>query len=359
MIFFIVFIACCILLLLAEVGVRARHYVKYGGMWGIEDTFTKDELVNLRVLIPNKQSGSVSINSHGFRGPEIRMPKPDTTIRIAFLGASTTYCAEVSSNKMVWPHLVNQKLKQHWPNLDFDYINGGVPGYGLNSSLPNLKYKIKPLEPDIIIIYHAPNDLSFNSFQLAKQKGLVKQRTGKELYWLSEYSLLSFLVEKNLRVLIAKKNVYKQNKKLNFNEEELAEPFRKELKLLIEESKKVVSVVAIATFTQRLRADQTQEEQLEAVTSSLYYMPYMTIDGLLKGFKAYNNVIRDVAKESNILLIDDNEVIPGDGTHFNDSVHFKDLGSKAMAQRVFNGLVEENKFQEYIKSRSAKKGRWF
>ena len=345
----------CILFLLAEFGIRVRHYIKFGAVWGIEDTFMMDETANLRVLIPNKQFGAVRINSLGFRGPEIPLPKPDSVIRIAFLGASTTYCAEVLSNDMVWTHLVTEQLKQRWPSLQFDYVSGGVPGYGVNHSLQNLKYKIAPLKPDIIVIYHTTNDLSSNTFELAKKKGLVEQQTEQGMLWLSKYSLLSYLVEKNLRLIISQKKAFDQSRKLEFETQEITEPFRNDLNVLVQESKKVSPIVAIATFSVRLRENQSKKDKIEAAVTSLYYMPYMTIDGLIRGYKSYNDVIRSVAHQQNIILIDNNTMIPGDGTHFNDSVHFKDRGSALMARRVFTGLVDASTFESFVEARANNK----
>ena len=55
--------------------------------------------------------------------------KPPGTYRIAFLGGSTTYCAEVSGDDKTWPYLVVEALKAGYPDRRFDYVNVGVPGY--------------------------------------------------------------------------------------------------------------------------------------------------------------------------------------------------------------------------------------
>ena len=74
---------------IAEAGVRIRHYLKYGGFHGIEKGYKVDEKVNLRIPIQSKITGPISINSYGFRGPEIDKQKQKNTFRLAFLGAST------------------------------------------------------------------------------------------------------------------------------------------------------------------------------------------------------------------------------------------------------------------------------
>ncbi|MGI9305289.1 MAG: SGNH/GDSL hydrolase family protein [Gammaproteobacteria bacterium] len=333
---------------MAEGLVRVRHWMRYGNLWGIEDTYTFDPESDLRTLIPDSHFGSIRINSLGFRGPELEVPKPQGTIRFAFLGASTTYCAEVSSNEMTWPHMVWQRLQQRWPGVEFDYVNGGVPGYGASASLRNLQFNIKKLEPDVIVIYHAVNDLSGNSFEQAVRRGLAQQQTEKELSWLSRYSLLSYLVEKNMRILTQQARATDAEKKLKVDAEELAAPFRADLKLLTEASRKTSALVVLTTFAHQLRRDQTPEQQVEAAVTNLYTMPYMSIDGLLGGYESYNRVIQEVAAETGALLIGNEDSIPGDRVHFHDSVHFTDAGSEAMADRVADVLTRSGAVERLV-----------
>jgi lysophospholipase L1-like esterase len=97
--------------------------------------------------------------------------------------------------------------------------------------------------------------------------------------------------------------------------------------------------VAVATFSARLRAEQTEEEQLRAAASALYYMPFMTPRGLIGAYARYNPIIREVAQATGALLIEGEFDIPGDALHFADSVHFTDAGSRAMATRVSGALA--------------------
>ena len=63
-----------------------------------EDTYRFDNKIGLRLPMPGFTSPRLTINSLGFRGPELPRKKPPGTYRIAFLGGSTTYCAEVSGD---------------------------------------------------------------------------------------------------------------------------------------------------------------------------------------------------------------------------------------------------------------------
>lgn len=335
----VVLVACIVMALLAEAGVRVRQWLKHGDLRGIEDTYMTDPVTSLRIPIPNSATGPIRINSLGFRSPEIPLPKPKATVRIAFLGASTTYCAEVSSNEATWPHLVVEAIRRRWPERSVDYVNAAVPGYTVETSLHNLERRVKRLAPDVIVIYHATNDLSGNSYDLAVADGLVEGKTEEGMSLLSRYSTLAYLVEKNLMVLARQHEADDETEKLRFRPEEIARPFRRDLLELVRESRKVAPLVYLVTFSPRIRPEQSDEDRKKAAITSLYYMPYMTVDGILAGFEAYNRAIREIADATGAELIGGETMIPGDGAHYVDSVHFTDRGSRAMAERVGGAIL--------------------
>jgi len=344
-------------LVCAEATVRVRAYAKYGSSGGIEQTYHFDEELGLRVAIPNSQFGSIRISEQGFRSPSVPMPKPAETIRLAFLGGSTTYCAEVSDEALTWPHLVTGALKQHYPNVDFDYINAGVPGVGVGHARQYLEKRVANYAPDVILIYEATNDLSANSYDVAKSLGQVPSRTEQDLNWLSRYSLLSYLVEKNLLVRRLQSQIEEPTKSLVLTPDlmrAIVAPFERDLTDLVRSSQRVAPLVAVITFAPRVRADQTAEEQRAAAVTSLYHMPFMTVGGIIDAFAAYNETIATVAKSSQALLIGEESTIPGDGDHYVDSVHFTDKGSRAMARRVVERLIGSAQLEQLIQARAAK-----
>ena len=63
-------------------------------------------------------------------------------------------------------------------------------------------------------------------------------------------------------------------------------------------------VVAIATHSHKVRRDQSEEDQLRAANTALYYMPYIATKELIDAYDEYNLVIREVGRETNAMLID-------------------------------------------------------
>src|ERR1019366_8816319 len=117
-----------VMALLAEGGMRIRQAIRYGPAigGGLETLFHIDPATGLRLMVPGLRTSRLSSNSLGLRGPEIPLAKPEGTFRVAFLGASTTFCAEVSSDAMVWPSLVIDKLRAASPGQKFDFINAAL-----------------------------------------------------------------------------------------------------------------------------------------------------------------------------------------------------------------------------------------
>jgi lysophospholipase L1-like esterase len=338
--------------LLVETGLRLRQWVKYGtaGL-AASGHFTIDEQTGLRVPKAGASTQTISINSLGFRSPEIEQPKPPGRVRLAFIGASTTYCAEVSSNQRTWPYLVWKSLQDAYPTVALDYVNAAAPGYILSSSLRNLQHRVKPLAPDIIVLYEAQNDLAANSRELAKQQG-VYEGWGDEKDWLSHVSLTWELIRKNVKLLRRQQKAKEGINRLAFEPQDLSKKFYTDYRDLVEASHQVASIVVMATFSYKIRREQTPEEQLKAASIAIYYMPYMSVPDLFKAYEEYNRVMRQVAQETGSILIDGEFTIPGDDKHFVDSFHFSDAGSAAMGRRIATGLLQSQEVQQFLQARS-------
>ena len=333
--------------LIAEGVVRLRSYVKHGhGSIRIENVYQTDSRTGLRTPRPEAQLGGIKINELGFRGEEIDEPKPQDRVRLAFIGGSTTFCAEVTTNENAWPHLVTQSLNSLVPK--FDYINAAVPGYTVLASRKRLMTEVAPLDPDIVIIYHASNDLAKNGAREAERRGLLLSSGDMALSIPGRYSMLWYLLEKNFWVWQRQRRALNPTGKLDVPLQVLSKPFADDLAQLVAEARHVAETVVLITFTTRLRPHQSEEERRRAAITSLYYMPYMTPDQLLSAFAAYNSVIREVAGASGAFLIEGEADIPADDAHFVDSIHFTDRGSRSMADHVYHGLIDSGALASYL-----------
>lgn len=347
--FLLLSISVTLALLVVEGAVRVRQWTKYGRAEATTYELTEDPATGLRILKPLQDTGRIRIDSRGFRNPEIEMPKPPGRIRVAFVGASTTFCAEVSSNEATWPSLVTRELGRRYPKLSFDHVNAGVPGYGLEAESQSLREQVAPLQPDVVVFYEGANELSYDTREVARRSGLFSGKAENPSP-LARISVAWFLVEKNLLVRKRQRDATTRAT-LRYNADSLAQGFRAGLVEFLTLAKQVAPVSAVATFSHKVRRDQAPETQLRNCNTALYYSPYMSVAGLLDGFDAYNRAIRSAAAETGVILIEGENDIPGDDVHFADSVHFLDPGAQVMARRVVDGLVTSPQFDSLITSR--------
>ena len=101
-------------------------------------------------------------NRFGWRGPDLPIDKPAGTIRIAFVGASTTIGAH-------WDPFSYPEYVVHWLNLwaastripvRFDGINAGREGLISTSSAAIVRQELLPMEVDLVVNYEGANQFS-------------------------------------------------------------------------------------------------------------------------------------------------------------------------------------------------------
>ena len=80
-------------------------------------------------------------------------------MRIAILGGSTTYDTGVRDDAETFPARLQELLNAGATAPPYRVINAGVPGYTSWESLIHLQLRILELEPDIVIVHHATNDV--------------------------------------------------------------------------------------------------------------------------------------------------------------------------------------------------------
>ncbi len=337
-----------------EMFARIRLRFKYGRFNSDFYTSRFDEKTGLMLADPSQDVGAVHINAHGLRGPEIRTPRGEHVVRVAFLGGSTTFCAEVDQDSM-WPVRVCRLLGERHSGVEFEPIVAAYPGQFIEQSKKMLALKVAPLEPDFIVFYEATNDLSRDTRRLADAQGLFTGG-GDERSWLARTSVAWDLIEKNWKARARARAAKAGTDRLKFDAEDLAKGFESALAGLVSDCRAVSPNLMLFTFSTRLRPEQSPAEQLESASSSLYYMPYMDLAGLLAGFAAYNRAIRRVAEATGTPLGEIAEKIPGDARHFHDSVHLTREGCAAMADLVIDALERNAAFRAVVARRGGAPG---
>jgi lysophospholipase L1-like esterase len=110
-------------------------------------------------LKPNYQREPFErINNVGFRGGDIALEKPEGVYRIVALGGSTTFAVYLPWTES-YPYYLQEELRERLGTDKIEVINGGLTGSTSGESFHRLATQVLPVDPDMIIIYHAYNDL--------------------------------------------------------------------------------------------------------------------------------------------------------------------------------------------------------
>lgn len=340
-----------------EAGLRLREKLrtKVGGVYP-SITYQHNQLRH--ALIPNvTYFDRVKINSLGFRGPEFSIQKPPNTIRIVCLGGSTTFDTYVSSNDQMWTQKLETFLKERYFDANIEVINAGVVGYKVIDTLINLQTRILPLQPDIIVLYHAHNDINgnLNTFLPTKNSprpGWVNSEGGLKGF-LRENSLLYQKSSLFLRYAQASSRGERGLRNQAISEAGLRN-FERNLSLIAfsctENNIKLIMPQVITGF----RAEMTNEEQLANAKWALLFCWHLTLNGIYDAYIRYNEAIEKVAHESGAVFVESTKEIPGGSEYFADGIHFTDKGAHRFAEIIGARILDNTDRISYFPQRQNK-----
>ncbi|GEM_PF-826577 len=125
-----------------------------------------------------------SINDYGFIStpPIESVKKPARRIRVAFLGGSSTAgTGLILPDKDTWPQRAYEHLQKLMPGRDIEIINAAVGGYSSFESYGRLWSQVRFFEPDIVIVYHAWNEMYY--FHDASPEAMLHKTWKKDGGW--------------------------------------------------------------------------------------------------------------------------------------------------------------------------------
>jgi hypothetical protein len=112
-----------------------------------------------RYLPARTLPGGLVTNRFGWRGPDIPLAKPAGTVRLAFVGASTT--VGLWTLPFSYPEYVifwlNEWAERERLPVRFDGINAGREGIGSSDIAAIVRQEVLPADPDMVIFYEGAN----------------------------------------------------------------------------------------------------------------------------------------------------------------------------------------------------------
>jgi len=293
----------------------------------------------------------LNTDDDGFILPNKIHQDPDMTI--FFLGGSTTECRAVSED-LRFPFLAGRLLEKS-SGLKVNSYNGGVSGNHSFHSINILLNKVLAYRPDIVVLKHNSNDVLLIPYGTywdnAPGKTLVMDNTTSAIKKKSNFFSFMALRRRYYSVTTNKAagplpdnyNKYAKRKGDTIIVEKaiILELYENSLKTFINICKawEIEPVLMTQAILKNPKNPTTNElpEKFNLVMPGNPLKDSTMLDVLYSFHKHFNNIIRKVAKEEAILLIDLKEkVTANDHKYLYDLYHYNDKGSMLVA-----GIIAE------------------
>lgn len=276
---------------------------------------------------------------------DITVPKPKNLIRINCLGASTT-ANQISyqNQNYSYPMELEKILKSTFPEFNLEVNNCAQGGYTSAEILIKFLLDTFDTEPDIIVIYHAYNDLAPSLTAGFQRDYSHAKRNLGEVYHL--YRAASRIPSFPLATWNYMVNNYFFSQNLRFslldaisrgcadikNDFRGLDAYRRNLEHLINVSKGNHMHVILSTFCHYL---------YPAIKDDKTHLKYH------EGVRLENEVMRKISLKHKLPLIENDLLIPQEDKYFLDSMHFTPEGMQLLARNISVPIIEYIKNQAF------------
>ncbi|HRC85392.1 MAG TPA: SGNH/GDSL hydrolase family protein [Thermoanaerobaculia bacterium] len=277
-----------------------------------------------------------SFNRAGYRSPERELAKKPGTRRILCAGGSTTFDLLAPDDSSTWPARLEGLLSQHGP---VEVWNGGFPGWTSLESLIALELRDIDLEPDLVILFQAINDLqpgAHQPFDAGYEHGhaeVARRALGFELaapaLWRRSLlveklgGLLGRTEEDPWRALAWDTGTPRRSAL----EPAAARVFERNLRSYLAVARAHGARVLWVTQMMRLRQDHRQED----LAYTARWLPWLDPESAPRELEALNQVPRSLAAAGLGDLADAARDLSWEDRDFADPFHFSPEGSQKLA----------------------------
>lgn len=303
-------------------------------------------------LVPDPGDPVLHVNRWGFRGEDIERRKPPGAYRIFVMGGSTVFCEEVSFED-THARLLEKKLRGRYPGRTIEVQNAGMHWYASQHSVMNLLFRVQDFDPDLVILYHAANDL-YRSFS---------PRDYADGEFRSDYAHYLGPVARMVRTyaageagpLVVRQTVRAFADKwfsdfrgeppprpVPVDEWRSLETFEDNLRQFVEIARSKGAQVVLASQPYLYHLDMAAPERAVIEFPSTLCEEdgeYPDTASMIRGMDAFNAASARVAAEASVPFVDLEARVPKTREHFVDDFHYTEAGNRIIAQAFFETVV--------------------
>ena len=327
-----------------EVCARVDDVISYGapflGTYNDDILLQKDSIGKWGR--PGARYAKWQLNSLGYRGPELR----PGSIRILTMGASETFGLYEAPGEE-YPRQLERDLNA-WAGRDvFQVVNVAFAGETLPTSILRVPQIVEQIHPTYALIY--PDLSSYIWMSLKAQQAAANRQpeASPEKKFESRLSVrvenllkqsLPIAIQDELRKISMRREIAARHYViLDRLPDDRFEQFREDMQTLIAALRDHQVEPILVTHATIFSKPLAEGDQISLTHWRKIY-PMLKEEGFLDMERRMNDVIRQIALEDHLPLIDADEEMPHGPRYFADFVHFTTYGAGVMASILANGL---------------------
>ncbi len=292
------------------------------------------------------------LNNIGTRGPDVGIPKPANTTRVALVGASETFGLYESPGRE-YPRQLEDSLRRQVACAStgpVEVLNTALPGMSLPTVAQNVDRRLRRFEVDFIVFYPTPPqyldealpraarpDSSNHSPRIPlRPRGVTRLRTQAKALVPSRLKTAMWR-RSTARSLADKPDGWR----FEVIPDERLEAYEAGLRSFVGSVRAIGATPVLATHANMFVGATTRDEALLA--SWVRFYPRATGQVIVAFDSAASAVTVQVAQDSAIPLVDVRHAVR-DQAFFSDFSHFTDLGAARVASAmsaVLAPLIQE------------------
>ena len=330
---------------LHRITVDYGRLVRHGADW---IRFEPDPIRSYRLrpgfsLDAVRGTGRTVHNAEGYRDDEDFGSKKAGTLRICCFGGSTTYGVGVESNRQTYPEQLEIALADPARDAGWDRVevfNLGVGGYNSREILATMTEMIPRLQPDIVLVQNAVNDVIprlYPDFK-ADYSHFRTPFSPLELQWWHHVAYRS-----HAWLIVAHRLGWVRPLSLQSQTQPPMPPVDEAL----------ANLVANPTdaFRDNVRAEiaaaQQEKAQVWLITQAYLDIPAFAgpnaetrrLEGAYRnGLAEHIEVVIAVARETQVSVVPLHETMPRDQRYFTDPIHMSPAGNEAKAAEIAKAI---------------------
>ena len=311
-----------------------------------------------RFLRGVRYTSGLQTNRFGWRGAELDLVKPDRTVRVVFVGASTTI--DPHADRFSHPEYIERWLNE-WAavgrkNVRFEVANAGREGVDIQGVAGVVRHEVVPVRPDFVVDYEGGNQ--FWPLEFIKGDLPPRPKTTTEAPWRAErYSALAVRLR---RVIVRMgegsepaKPALQVNWPEDLNEQDppLDDPrLPTSLPRILQEMDEIRAVTSSigatyvpSSFVWLVKPGMPLSRQRDTGIFTFLNVTYWPFSyaHMRRVADVQNRVFKKYAAVHELPFVDLAAVYPFDPRLFFDAVHMTPAGIKLKAWLMFQQLVPE------------------